>query len=375
MRYLGLILAGVLAAGAAWADTPDLGRPGAAPKPTPLPSAPASVWVPKEGWSVEHLQSGLVCERQVYGFRRVDVRVFDGFGLDVACGYGDGKTALTLYVTRASPGYALAMGYALAKDAIAKNSPQRRPTLISDGQVESGGLEWSRAIYGEDEGLHSALWLTMLSEGWVLEYRATYPADREGAAEAALARLTQMVLDSAGRRLDLCRRRPPPARAGAPLADLDAARKLAMASSLLGVLKQGPDARPAPAAWCPEAPVPQGALPLLFWRGVDKDGGDARVDKVTAMTMAPPPTIELAPSRLPAAQPQGVGGPPVPDRWMAFQTRVERTLIFGYFDGRPEPQAAAALAAQALQGKVGALGAYDPETRSIDLSAPKAAKP
>ncbi len=375
MRYLSVILAGVLAAGAAWADTPDVGRPGAAPRPTPPPSVPASVWVPKEGGGAEHLQSGLLCEPQVYAFHRVDVHVFDRFGLDVACGYGDGETALTLYVTRTPPGYTLAVGYALAKDAILKGSPQRHPVLISDEQVDSGGLKWSRAIYGEDGYVRTALWLAMLSPGWSFEYRATYPADHEGAADAALAKLTQMAVESAGRRLKLCEAHSAPARAGVLLTDVDAGRKLAAASSLMGIRNQGPDAQPAPAAWCAEAPVQQGPIPLLHWRGVDEDGADARIDKVTVMTMEPPPTLELAPSRLPAGQPDGAAGRPAPDRWIAIQTRGVRTVIFGYFDGRPEPQAAAALFVQALQGKAPALGGYDPESGGIDLSAPKTAKP
>jgi hypothetical protein len=383
MRHLGVLLAAALAVAVpALADTPGIDKPGAAPPAPPPPKVPLSVWrLGAAREPVEHLQTGMLCDRQVYAYRLSDTHVYDGFGLDVSCSYRDGDKLLTVYLTRAPARFVFAEQYASAKEALLKGSPQRHPTLLTEDKVVHGALNWSRATYAEDEGLHTALWLSMIAPGWILEYRATYPAAAEPTVVAALARISQMLGESAGRRLKLCAASPSPARTGALLADAKKQQELAMMASLLGgAAEANPKAKDPfaadPVAWRPESPVAQGNISMLFWRGVAKDGSDAMIDRVTAMTMGPPPVLEIVLDReANLIESQASKSDKPADRWTARSHEGGQTWIWGYFDGRPSPETSAAFFADMLRGKVKSIGGYRADGKNITISVAPGGKP
>jgi len=377
MRYPGVILAACLAAGAAFADTPDIGRPGAAPKPIPAPNYPQSVWR-VTGGTAEHLQSGLVCSHDVYTFRAVSVQTFDRYGLDVSCGYTDGGAgALTVYLTRVAPDLDLGAIFASAKGALTKAGAAKHPVLAGEDRPADGGLAWMRATYAEDAGVRTSVWMARLAPDWLVQYRATYPAEHEGPAFAALSRITRQVEASAGARLKLCAAVAPPARTGVRITDAEELRAQAMAASLADGAAPGqaegagkPVDMP-PAAWCLEGPASANAIPMLFWRGVRADGSDARVDRVTVMTTGPAPELDIGFDSVTYLGPAGpAGGALTRQLWTAASHQVGQTWIYGYFNGRPGPAAAGAFFADVLQRRARALGGYQADSRTANPPPP-----
>ena len=385
MRRVGAVLAAALFwAGVAQANDP---APPAAATATAPPAAapvqiPQSVWRPAAGRSAEHLQSGLLCPGDLDGFRLLPPHVYDGFGLDVSCGFNADHITLTVYVTRLLPDFEFARAYASAKAAIGTKNPQAHPTLLSDEQIDEGGLRMSRAVYSEDGGVRSDLWLTLLSPKWYLEYRATYPVDRAAVVSATLAKLTRTIEASAGRRLALCEKLAPPARAGTLVADPKTVEGQALMTSIIGggvaiqAAKEKKTSVAQAITWCPEAPFHLGSISLLFWRGVMPDGSDARMDRVTGMTMGKPPELEISFDALANLIGQGKAkGAKPPERWTAATHDGPQTWIYGYFDGRPSPDTAAAFFADVLQGKTKAVGGYSTQGENITLNMPAGTKP
>ena len=78
MRPIALVaLAAVCWTSSAFADAPkNLPR-------SEAPALPLSIWRLGDGGDAVHLQSGLACPAQFRGYKRVDLHVYDGFGLDV----------------------------------------------------------------------------------------------------------------------------------------------------------------------------------------------------------------------------------------------------------------------------------------------------
>ena len=379
MRFAWGFLAAALAAGAAHADTPGLSRPGAAIPAKPPSSAPASVWVIDDDQSAEHLESGLLCRRAVDDYRRIELHVYDPYGFDVSCNFGAPGTLLTLYVTRVQPGFDAAGNYASAKEAIVKASPQRHPMLLTEDKPGTGGFAWSRAIYVEDNDAHTALWLTMLAPDWAFEFRATYPASQEGLVNVALTNLVRGAAATAGARIKLCAAAPKPPRWGQAVKDAGVSRDEALMSSLLGgAVAAGADkdkspTDPASVVWCPETTAQKNGIPLLFWRGVTAAGADAGVDRVTAMTIGPPPELDIALdglANLVEAEAGRKKGALAPERWTASTHHGTETIIYGYFDGRPDPDAVTSLFADILRGKLKPIGGYDADGGNITIRMP-----
>ena len=127
----GVILAGLLAATPALADTP---APSGPARQGGDKAPPQSVWVIETGGEGRHLQSGLRCASDVGGFARTPLTVFDGFGLDVACGYDGRGVAITQYFSR---GFALDQAYDQAKAAVAQNSRLLQEKLAEKNKLLS----------------------------------------------------------------------------------------------------------------------------------------------------------------------------------------------------------------------------------------------
>jgi hypothetical protein len=366
-----LILAGLLFAGPALADTTPPAGPPAGPTDGKTGRAPPqSVWKIGAGGDAEHLQSGLSCPLEVGGFRQAGITTYDGYGLDVSCGYNSRSAAITLYLSR---GFDLEEGYVSAKSALMKNAEARQPVLKTEDSVHQGGIAWRRALYELDGGgFRSDIWMADVG-GWVLKYRATYPARDAAAVAAELERLTALVRGSAGARLDLCAKSPVPERPGKP-AKGGRGGSDDMMSAILGgaaaVAAEDKDEAPVPITFCPEAPLPQKDMNLLTWHGVTPDGEDANVDRVTGMTVGPPPTLDIARDDA-ASLVLGELGRKSGPRWTATITQGTNTMIFGHFDGRPATKLTAELMVRILSGKARSLGGYDAGSKTITVTTPK----
>ena len=367
----GVILAGLLAATPALADTP---APSGPARQGGDKAPPQSVWVIETGGEGRHLQSGLRCASDVGGFARTPLTVFDGFGLDVACGYDGRGVAITQYFSR---GFALDQAYDQAKAAVSQSQAARNPVLKTEGQVERGGLTFRRAEFELDGGtVRSDIWMTDI-HGWVLKYRVSYMPKDADAVMAELDLLIAQVRKSAVPHLDLCAKSQVPDRPGKAVKAKRSSADDTMTALLAGAdamaaaedAAKGEAEPPVPITFCVEGPVVRKDLGLLAWRGVTPDGEDARVDHLSAMTVGAPPTLEIALDDLGAlvrTELTGKGGP----RWQATLTQDRKVFIFGQVEGRPSPAVAAELMESILKGKARAIGSYDLDGKTISVTTP-----
>jgi len=372
MRVLALAL--LFAATSAMADTP--------PPPAPAPGAPAdtppaSIWKPTQDGGLEHLQSGLSCPGRFLRYHRSNALHYDDFGLDVSCNYAGEGADLTVYVTRRQTGD-IAAAMTEAKRELTVGRAERHPQLLGDSQPVVGGVRFLKALYFLDQGLHSSIWIADLN-GWTLEYRASYLINKEADAEADLGPLTALVQASAGARLAACAKALPPERAGVAVTDKQDLQQAALMASLMGsaavlsALEHKTPALPAPASspvfWCAEQPLKRDGHPLLFWRGIDAAGLDSGEDKVSLMTVGPPPSMELTPDRLGdlvrLAKDKNAAS-----RWTASIGNEGKVSFYGFFAGRPSADAAADLYGAVVSGTAKALGGYSIDGKNINLTMP-----
>jgi hypothetical protein len=377
MRTLfGLVFS--LAASAVLADTPPASPPQAAPQASAPQTPPLSIWVPeKDGY--RHLQSGLVCPASLLGYRRTETSFFDDYGLDVGCNYAGHGRGITLYLThRTGPGLDAAMTE--AKRELLQFGADKHPQVIGDKTEAANGLNWTVALYGEDGGARSGIWIADL-DGWTLEYRATYPAADEDATVADLAAITDVVKTSAGPTLDACAKSQTPQRRGTLITDAKANGDAAMMSSLFGGAalaaakdpKSKDTVKEEPLFWCPEAPLKSVSGEMLFWRAVKADGSDGLSDQIGLMTQDEPPVMVIAANSmgalLQAVDKKNAGKDPEL-HWVATLTTHGQVLIFGYFNDRPSPDHVIELFDQVLSGKAKALGGYSVNGKNINITVP-----
>jgi hypothetical protein len=357
MRWIGLAAALALAATGTWAQ--DKGA---------QQSPPLSVWR-IDAANAEHLQSGLGCPATLRSYRRTELYVYDRFGLDVSCNYLDAaQSDVTVYLTRRPTG-SLDDAMAEAKREFLQVRAAMHPQPISETRPTVGGLAWQLALYGVDGGMRDAIWIADL-DGWTLELRVTYRADAEAAVQADMAAFTDAARGSAGARLDLCGKSLPPARTGALVPGGKDASTDAMMSALLGGAASSAAAKGAAQAprvtWCVETASSNGQVGVLFWRGVHDDGGDAAIDRVTAMTVGEPPQMTVHGDDLAAIVDKANGRPA---KWTAETASGGTTRIYGYFDGRPTAPALEALFLDALNGKA-PMSSYSVEGGKITIGMP-----
>ena len=360
MRAL-LCLAALLCAGAAEAAV------GPSPPQDPGLLEPQSIWTRAADGTLEHQQSGLRCPRRLGPLQRHGTRIYDGYGLDVSCGYSANGVVITVYLTR---GVAADPGLAEAKAQLENRSPAK---LLFEGRAPQGGLDWRKAEYQLGDGeIRSDIWIAEL-HGWGVKYRATYPAGEAAFAARELAALTEAVQASAGKRLAVCAKAASPARQGVRVTDAKQLGEVSVRSGLLGAIalagQKHKGAEPSdPPTFCVEDPVEN--TRFLFWRGARANGADAEVDRLTGMTMGPPPVLEVARDGLGDLVQAEASGKAGPQHWTAAVTQDGRTMIFGYFEGRPSPEQLAPLMQEIVTGKATPITAYSVEGRDVNVSVP-----
>lgn len=378
-----IILGLVLAAGAAWADTPSIPSSVAQPATEAPAPPPLSVWLTAAGGGMIHLQSGLVCPVELAGHRLRRAELFDHFGLDVGCDYGAPGSTITVYLTRRTAPATLEGAMDEARREFLAMGASRHPSLLSETVEADGDTSWRKAVYATDNHLRDGIWISDL-HGWTFELRTTWREDLEAQGLADVKAITAKVAAEAGAHLALCARSKPPIRDGAGVKNAKDAADEAMSSSIIaGALLasaaqgEGNDHSDPPAKWCVEAPMERSGHDLLFWRSVEPDGSDARGDRITMMTQGAPPTLTLEPDSMadlirnngkPRDGGKAAAAPPA--RWIATLPSGDQTMIFGLFDGRPGPDAVADLFESILEGKAKALGGYGAKDKAIVISMP-----
>ena len=369
---LAALSTAALCANPASADAPPpMTQPPSAVASAPPPTPPLSIFETRPGGDLLHLQSGLTCPVAFGDYRRVDAIAYDQFGLDASCEYRRSDSDISVYLTRRS-GTSPADSMTEAKREFLLVRAAAHPQLLAETQPAVGGLAWDLALYAVDNGLHDAVWIADL-DGWTLEYRATYRAGVEPQVTADIARITAQVQASAGARLDLCAKSPPPARTGVAITDKATLSSAAMMSAILGggALAAAADGKaigtPQPVIWCAEQPVRTPRFPMLFWRGVHPDGSEANTDKVSVMTVGKPEELIVAADELGNL----VADAKAPtNNWVATIESPDLTRVYGYFTGRPSPEVLSKLFSDILAGAVKPLIGYGDKGKSVTISMP-----
>jgi len=363
-----LVLALLFGASVAMADVPATSDPSAASQPLPL-----SIWIADNSGGLQHLQSGLTCPVTVGGYRRGRIGLYNAFGLDVSCDYVAGTTLITLYLARrTSSGVDADM--AEAKRELLEMGAAHHPQVLSESRSAESGLDWVKALYAEDGGLHSGIWIADL-DGWTLEYRATYAAADDAQIVADLKLMTAMVQSSAGARLALCSKSPPPKRGAAVITDKQEIEQSSMMTSLLGgggaaAVQQGKESPEAPVIWCVEDAIKKAGHAMTFWRGVEPDGSDAGLDQISLATMETPPTLVVQEDRMANLISDLAMKGNKPPRWVASLHTGDQVLIFAYFNGRPASDAVSDLFVSILTHEAKALGGYSVHGKTVTINVP-----
>lgn len=343
-----------------------------APPEPAKPAPPQSVWGASDHDGLIHLQSGLSCPSEYAGLRRTDVQLFDGLGFDVGCNYAAPGVALTIYIFRRQ-GNTVATAMTQAKEEYLTVGADRHPTPVAEGSASDGGLTWSTALYSEDQDLRSGIWVAALQD-WTVLYRVTYRASAEASATSGVSEMSKLIRASAGAQLDRCAKAPLPRRDGARITNAKAIQDAAMMTSVLGgaLLSAAADAAkkdPTPArevTWCAEEPIQVAPYRMIFWRGVQADGEDAGLDRITLVSNGPPPTLGLAADSLAGL----IGGKGGPAQWAATASGGNGAAIYAYFKSRPSSASVAALFADILSGKAKPVGRYAVDGNSISIGVP-----
>lgn len=122
---------------------------------------------------IRHKVTGFVCPRQLLGFERTRLIVFDpsGGGRDVACNFGRGDTWFTVYLTRlpGRPGEAVFETYVLqAQNAAPPTGEVTAPLAPGFPPLPAFGRFWTSR-----EGFVDGLWMSQIGD-WHIKLRVTY---------------------------------------------------------------------------------------------------------------------------------------------------------------------------------------------------------
>lgn len=321
-----------------------------------------SIWRPMADGGVEHLQSGLRCPAQLGEYRLSQHRAFDPFGLDAGCSWRSSGTAITLYLTRTDK---VLESYEMTKAALTQTSAALNPRLVTEEQLVVDGLEWRRAVFAFDGSARSDVWVAPLN-GWTLKYRATYETTDETAVRARLSEVTHAVQESAGARLAVCARSKAPKRPGRLIDTKGLFSSPIMLAALLAQGAAPDEANVAEIIYCVDEPFQAEGKGFLLWRGVGRDGGLLQADRVTAMTLGPPPTLDLKLDAIGNSITETLSGRRQ-SRWIGKMSADGATSVYGFFDRRPSPHATIPLLAGVIAGEIRPLGGFDKDKATITV--------
>lgn len=198
MRLLvGVAIALALIAGSAQAQVSPNGPPppGVGPgQVKTLFEADGVIFEAVDEDGVRHKVTGFVCPRELLGFERTRLIVFDasGGGRDVACNFGRGETWFTLYLTRlpGRTGEAVFETYVLqAQNAAPATGDVDAPLAPGFPPLPAFGRFWTSR-----EGFVDGLWMSQIGD-WHIKLRTTYAAGDEAAARAFAEALYRRVHD------------------------------------------------------------------------------------------------------------------------------------------------------------------------------------
>jgi hypothetical protein len=369
---LGLL---ALTAGAALGDTPPQAVQTNDPQAAARQPLYKSIWRQDAQNNIVHLQSGLVCDAQIGDYRRNLVYAFKPSGFDVSCNYLDpGHGDVTIYLTRRFA-QSLDDDFAEAKHELMADHPDATETAVATPPAAAGTTFKTEFYARQAAGLREGVWIGDL-DGWTLEYRGTWiPAD-EASIFTMVSTLTAKALASAGAQLGLCAKLPAPVRDGVLVTGKDDIQNSLVSQTIIAAAAEGAvqDAHGTATepAWCAETVIGDGNDALLLWHGVNADGGDAQVDKVTPFTTGEPgAVVSSVNSSLDQILSEAANAPKTKQRWTISFTDDRGTWTMAFYDGRPTAEALARIAHDLRDNKARPLGGYSTKDKKITITMPE----
>jgi hypothetical protein len=145
---------------------------------------------------------------------------------------------------------------------------------------------------------------------------------------------------------------------------------VALLGGVAAAAAQEKGAEVTPIIYCPEGPIERMKVPMLMWRGVRPDGSLADSDRVTAMSVGRPPTLDSTADTLGSIVNGEIERRAPRPRWVATLQEGGRTTIYGYYDGRPAPASLGLLLQDVLDGKAKPLGSYSLDGNTVNIGIP-----
>lgn len=331
-----------------------------------------SIWTVEGDGTATHLESSLRCDGQVGDFRKTSVFVFDSFGFDIDCNYVDTRSNLiTMYLTKRDR-LDVDAEFADAKRQLLKLEPDATPLLAEAQATFPSDLPMQHLIYAEHgDVIHSGIWIADLG-GWMFEFRATYFAGDEKAVLDEMAVLTANAEKSAGVHLGQCAKALTPERKGT-LAEFGAGQDIKSIVLMTGLMQAGSSALtdkdpvknpPPDTQWCAETAIRAAEVPVVLWHGIHPDGGDAQTDRITGVTLEPPPIVETS---FDVVVTESLKKGPT---WVAILRDRQKGWIYTYYIDRPGLDQLAPLYRDVVARKLKPLLGYGYENKKITFDVP-----
>jgi len=339
-----------------------------APEPQPLYK---SIWRVDTNGTITHLQSGLACAPDVGAFRRQNVTAYQPSGLDVSCNYMDRqKSLITVYLTRRGND-SLADDFTEAEREMLQAYPDASPLPKPVQQDNMQNARYTR----EGGQIREGIWIGDLT-GWTLEFRATWIPDDEAAALSEIVALAAQAQASAGALLGVCAKRPVPVRDGVLVTDKDDIEATLMSQTIVEAAAESAAADKTGAVetqttWCAENVIGEGDDAMLLWRGVNADGSDAEIDRITPFTLEEPDVVTSSVgSALEKILGELNGGKPRKKRWAVTFANDEGNWTLAFYDGRPDSAALLKIGTDIRYQRAKPLGGYSVKDKQITITVP-----
>ncbi|HEY1711074.1 MAG TPA: hypothetical protein VGG10_22605 [Rhizomicrobium sp.] len=329
-------------------------------------SVPGTVWQFEPSGDARHVQSNWDCPVTIADIPRIQIVVYDTMGTDVSCGYMQGRTSLTLYLTKTDKPVDAA--FEEAKAALIKRLPDAKLLPPQEQTTFDTPLALQHVLYSYHDGEEdTGVWIGEISS-WLFEVRIDYrPADRDGTF-ALLTKVTSLALQTAGAHLEACAKAPAGARTGKLIVDKDLTMTYSLVSGASTMIGNKPEfPKPSAPNWCFETVV-DGFGQTVLWRDIANNA-----DRLTLGMDEKQQTLVSASD----AFIQAVAKETAKDFatiYVATLTQGKRVFTLGFYDGRPDAETLATLARDVLTGKQHPLSSFELGTKTISVDTQSDAK-
>ena len=332
---------------------------------------PLSIWQDAADGALEHVQSSILCPKQVDQIQRDNPFIFDPYGLDVGCRYIN-KRAIISYFFAFHPSENLDKSIFEAKNDLEFVNKNAHPVFESQYNFVYSGLDWTRILYRADNDVTEAIWASNMY-GWHLSARFTYKGYNHDHFNSIIGDFSDAVVKRSGPRLKLCKEALVANRQGKQITKKSDLKNAVNRISILGgaflamAADDSPKASVGSSINCVESAGTYAEVPMVFWRSISAGGYEEKSDKITIVTTEKPLPFNLT-SWGTADFLMDKGNPSA--LWALTLQQDGNNLIYGVFRGRPSLDQVGNMVSQIARGSLKPIGGYGANGKGINVILP-----